>query len=103
MKKRVAIQQATDSRGATGQVIKTWATVATVWAGIEPIKGDERVAQQGIEGAISHRVYLRHNAFPSLTSKNRLLYAGRVFEIRGAINAAEAGREWVLDCREIVP
>jgi len=41
LKKRVAIQQATDSRGATGQVIKTWATVATVWAGIEPIKGDQ--------------------------------------------------------------
>jgi SPP1 family predicted phage head-tail adaptor len=102
LNKRVAIQAATTSRGTTGQPVQTWATAAVVWAAVEPVKADERAAHQGVQGAVSHRVVLRHNAFPTLTSKNRFAYGGRILEIRGVYNTREQNIEWVCDCVEIV-
>ncbi len=103
LKKRIAIQAATETKGATGQTVKTWTTVATVWAGIEPVRGEERIAAQGVQARLTHKVILRHNAYPTLTSDHRFLYGTKVFEITGPpVNSFESNREWICDCREIV-
>lgn len=104
LNKRIAIQAATDTKGATGQTVRTWSTVASVWAGIEPLRGDERVAAQNTQARMTHKVILRHNAYPSLTSSHRFLFGTRVFEIVAPpVNSYEAGREWICDCREVIP
>lgn len=103
LKKRIAIQVATETKGTTGQTVKTWATAATVWAAIEPIEGEERIAAQGVQAKLTHKVILRHSAYPTLTSAHRFLFGTRIFEITAPpINSFESNREWICDCREIV-
>jgi SPP1 family predicted phage head-tail adaptor len=103
LKKLIAIQAATETKGATGQTVKTWATIATVRAAIEPIRGDERIAAQGVQARLTHKVILRHSAYPTLTSAHRFLFGTRVFEITAPpVNSFESNREWICDCREIV-
>lgn len=102
LKHRVRVQTATTSRGATGQPVTTWTTAATVWAYVEPVKGDERIAAQGVQAKLSHRVHLRYNAYPALTTAMRLLYGTRIFEITAVVNRYEADKEIVCDCVEVL-
>lgn len=102
LKHRIAIQTASESRGATGQVTRTWTTVKTVWAAIEPVKGEERTAAGGVEARRTHTIILRYGAYPDLTSACRFVFGPRVFEIRAAVNSFEGNYEWVCDCREVV-
>lgn len=102
LNKLVAIQAATESKGATGQTVKTWATVKQVWAGIEPIKGEERIAAQGVQAKLTHRIILRYNSLTTLTSAHRFLLGSRVFEITAPpADAGERHRQWICDCREV--
>ena len=104
LRHRVAIQAVTaTTAGATGQPVPTWTTLGTVWAAIEPLKGQERLDAAGVQAKLSHRVIMRHNAYPGLTSAHRLKFKGRIFEIVGPpVNVAERGIEWQVDCREVV-
>lgn len=101
---RVAIQQAVESKGTTGQTVRTWATVKTVWARIEPIRGEERIAAQQTQAKQTHSVSLRHNAYPTLTGAHRFLFGTRIFEITSPpLNPGERNEEWLCDCREVSP
>ena len=103
LRHRIAIQAATESKGATGQTLRTWSTVTTVWAGIEPVKGEERLAAQGVAAKLTHRVILRYGAYASLTSAHRFLFGSRIFEIVAPpVNRDERNIEWLCDCREVV-
>lgn len=102
LKQRIAIQTAAETKGATGQTVKTWSTVATVWAAVEPIRGEERIAAQGVQAKLTHRVILRYISCPTLTSAHRFLLGARVLEIVSPpANSFESDREWLCDCREV--
>ena len=104
LRHRVAIQQAVESKGATGQTVRVWSTVKTVWARIEPIRGEERIAAQQTQSKQTHRVSLRHNAYPALTGAHRFLFGTRIFEITSPpLNPGERNEEWLCDCREVSP
>ena len=62
----VEIQRATEAADATGQMIKTWSTIATRKAEIIPLSGDEYMDAQQIQ---SMRYY------DGLTSVDRLYWA----------------------------
>ena len=102
LKHRVQIQTATTARGATGEPVATWTTVKTIWAAIEPVKGDERLAAQGVQARLTHRVHLRYNAYRALSSAMRFCYGTRIFEITAVVNRYEANRETVCDCVEVL-
>lgn len=103
LRHRVAIQAATAGKGTLGGVTRTWSTVATVWAGIEPLKGAERIAADTVQAQLSCRIVLRYSAYPGLTSAHRLRFGSRIFELTGPpVNVGERNVEWQCDCREIV-
>lgn len=71
LRHRVALQSPTRSQNATGAVSTIWATYATVWAALEPMRAaEERTADQ-VQAQVTHKVTLRYNG--TLKPKDRIL------------------------------
>lgn len=94
----VAIQAATESAGTRGENARSWATVETVWAAIEPLNARETFYAQQVQSLCTHRVRMRYNA--TVTPKHRILYGARLFYIEGVTHTDERGRETICQCVE---
>jgi SPP1 family predicted phage head-tail adaptor len=66
-----------------------WQEVATVWAGIKPIKPKEIFANGKVENITSYQVLIRYMS--GVKPSMHLLYDGRVMNIRGVVNPDEGG------------
>jgi SPP1 family predicted phage head-tail adaptor len=100
MNRRVVVQRATETQGTTGELATTWVDVATVWASITPMKGDELYRAQQVNARLSHRVSMRFR--DGVTPKMRLSYGARLLQIEECINIREEGVELQLLCSEWV-
>jgi len=99
MRHRVSIQQVTETKDTYGATTRTWATIATVWAAIEPIAGREYFYAQQVQSNVSHRVTIRHRA--GVTPKMRIMHDSRTFEIESVRNLGERDRWLELMCSEV--
>ncbi len=99
MKHKVSLQQVSQVTDSQGGYTESWATIATLWASIEPAKGYEKYQAMRIDTPVSHKVMLRYNS--AVTTAKRLLYGSRVFEIKECINVDEANAFLRLMCVEI--
>lgn len=98
MRQRVNIQTRSVPVDDFGQESETWATVATVWASVEPLSGRELLAAQQVQGETTHRVRMRYQA--GVTTSTRLLFNLRPLNIVSVINKNEAGAFLELLCTE---
>ena len=100
MRHRVEVQQATETQDEYGEYARSWATIKTRWAAIEPLTGREMTDAQQVVATVSHRLRMRHDA--DLTPKMRLKFGARIFGIGAVTNLNELGREmWVLCTEEV--
>ncbi len=89
LKHRMELQSLTRAADNQGGWTETWATVATVWAGIEPVKGWERYQAQQIQVPVTHKITMRYRA---VTTAQRLVYGSRIFGIKEVLNVNEESR-----------
>ena len=106
MDHRVAVQKYTQTRGAQGGFIESWATENTMWAKLNPIGAQERIDADQTQNVRTHRVTMNYYS-PGITGKDRLLFtdpdAGtRIFNIVSVVNPGERGCFTILDVREAV-
>lgn len=87
LRHRIAIQSATETRDAHGGITRTWATAATRWGSIEPLRMREIFEGQQVEPRLSHMITLRH--YEGLDSSYRLLLGARIFNIHSVRNIDE--------------
>lgn len=80
---RVTIQRATETPDGMGGFAVTWAPVATVWAHVRPRSGRERAAFDRIEASGSYLCVIRRRT--DIGPADRILWRGRVFNIRAAL------------------
>lgn len=59
MRDRVVIERVTLVDDGGGGVDETWVEVATVWARVLPLSGDERLEADAISGSLTHEIHLR--------------------------------------------
>lgn len=79
--KRVSVQEKTEGRGAYGGSSgSTWSTIAERWAGLEPLRASELAAFNSTENRTTHRAWMRYLEGLT-TTRHRLLYEGRVYNI----------------------
>ena len=97
---QVKIQSKSVTRDTDGGEIITWTDVATVWASIEPLRGQEFLEASGLHANVDHRIRVRHMSgiLPSM----RVLYGDRAFNINAVIQVAERRREIQLMCQELI-
>lgn len=98
LRHRVLLQSKTYTANAYGEQEVTWSTVATVWAGIEPLSGRELFAQQQIQAEARVRIVLRY--YSGLDTTWRVRHDGKNYDILEVINQDLRDASLVLLCRE---
>jgi SPP1 family predicted phage head-tail adaptor len=99
--RRITIEGQQVTTSDSGQEIVTWVFVTTVWAELLPIRGGERYAAQQLVGqAITTFSFRWTNTTKTVTTKHRVVYDGREFNI---VDVREPKRreEIQIDC--VVP
>lgn len=96
----VTIEQATESQNAIGEAIQTWTTFAKRRASVQPFQGREFWSAKQFNAESNLRVRLRY--LTGLTTKMRISWNGRLFDIRSIVNADERNRELILIVEEQV-
>lgn len=100
LRERITIQQQSVTRDASGQELKTWPDVATVWARVTPGASSERfLASAGQRVAeVTHTIHLRYRS--GITPKMRVLWENRILEIISVVDPDGKLRATVLMCKE---
>ena len=101
LRHRVTFQRAIDTQDATtGEPVRSWDSGVTVWAAVEPIRGQEGEVSGGVESSRDTRIRTRFS--PSLkmfTEKDRVVWDGRYFNIVDQRDIETRGREIHFYCR----
>jgi SPP1 family predicted phage head-tail adaptor len=99
LRRRVTLMMPSVSRDTTGAAKHAYTDVQTVWAGVEPLRGQEfhEAAKHSSEAEI--RVVIRHR--DDVAPTWRLKYGTRTLEIVAVIPVMEQRREIQLMCREL--
>jgi len=87
---KLEIEVATETRGAQGSAILSWACVETAYARVRPLTANEQLRAQQIQARVTHLIELRYTA--TLTHKHRLNFCGRIFEVKGMTIVDERNR-----------
>lgn len=90
MRQRLTLQQAVRVPDGGGGATVTWTPVTDLWAAVSPSGGDERVDADGLQGRITHEVWLRFSA--DVAPHMRFVFGTRVFDIRSVMDVGEAHR-----------
>lgn len=103
LNKRVTLQRLTPNspdRDQGGAPDSTWATLATVWAKIEPLRGREFMAAQEINSEVTGSIQIRYRADITLTTGDRVGYGTRYYDILAVVDPLEEHVEIILYVKE---
>lgn len=100
LRHRVQIQEAADTRASDGSLARTWATVRTCWASIEPLRGQELWEAQQVQARVNTRVRMRYWA--GLTPEHRIKHGTDVYNIAAVLNPEGRSRELEVLCMQDV-
>lgn len=107
LRQRVVLETAVDTQDTTtGEPVRTWSTLATVWASIEPLKMREALLANTVMSELDTRVRLRWApALADLGTKTRVRWtdvAGRrerIFNVVSVLEPFTKRRELELLCK----
>lgn len=97
---RITVQSKTAAADTYGGETITWTTFATVWASIEPLRGNEFIESQRAGAELTTRIRVRYRSGYAPTM--RVTWGTHVYDVEAVINVNEAGRETQLMCREVI-
>ena len=84
---RITIQAITEASDGAGGFTASWADFTQAWCSIRPLKGYERFQAGQKETPVTHKIKMRYQA--GITTKHRILYGTRVFNIKEILNVEE--------------
>lgn len=102
LNKRITFQKldmsATDSMGQTKP---QWVNLKPVWASFRPVRGYEAdEAARKFREERTYKATIRYR--PGISSDMRILFKGRLFEIKSVVNVNEANYKLEIECTEYV-
>lgn len=98
LRHRVTVEQVTRTTDGQGGWTEAWGTLATVRAGVEPLRGQERFEAQKLNARISHKVVIRF--LSGVTAAHRVKFGDRYLTIEGVVNINEKNQTMELYCSE---
>jgi SPP1 family predicted phage head-tail adaptor len=101
LRKRVILQRPVETQGDTGGVTISWVDVATVWAGVEPLRGREYESARAQNAETTHRIVLRFRDDIQRTWRLRLQNSTRYYRIDEMLNIDERNREVQIRATEL--
>lgn len=98
---RVTFQSATVSQDGFGEPDQTWSSLATAWALVQDIRGQERYNGAEIKAELTTRIVTRaQTALASLGPGDRATWSGHTYDIRAVIPRDFRRQELELLCTE---
>jgi len=98
MRHYVNLQSYTTSQDDYGGQVKTWSTDESIYAQVEPLRGQQLLEYQQINAELTHRIIIRYTA--NATPDKRIKWGSRIFDISVVRNIEEKGRMQELLCKE---
>jgi len=98
LRERLTLEEAARIGDGGGGANESWRAVATLWAAMLPLSGDEGLDADAPSGTVSHEIWLRYRA--GVLPDMRLRSGDRIFDIRSVIDVGERGRWLRLLCEE---
>lgn len=99
LRHKMVIERATTSRASTGHAQQTWATHLLRFAAIRPLSSKELLAYNiQIQTEATHEITLRGPL--DITTKDRIKFGERIFNIIGVINVDERNKEIKVTAKE---
>ena len=101
LKHRVQIQAQNGAQDSVGQPDEDFATVATVWADVEPLNGREYFTAQQIVGEVTTRITMRYQPIIDVVAVNervRIVFEGLNYSIKNVIDVDMRHVTHVLMC-----
>lgn len=98
---RIMMMQATESKNSVGEVLQTWNYVGSVWADIEPIRGEERLNIAQAQAVADTKITTRAKATRQVTPKMRFRYQDDEYDIDAMINWRERGIFREFYCKRV--
>jgi SPP1 family predicted phage head-tail adaptor len=98
MRHKVDLQSATASQNGYGEESKNWVTDESIFAQIEPLRGQQLLQYQQINSELTHRIIIRYTS--NATSEKRIKWGSRIFDISVVRNLEEKNFMQELLCKE---
>lgn len=100
LNRRVTIQQQSSTQDASGQVVDSWSDVDEVWTTKAHAASREFFAAQKVNAEITDLFTIRYRS--GVTTKMRLLYDSKYYDILGADDPTGKRRELQLLCKLVM-
>lgn len=100
MRHRVQVQNPSMTVDGVGQRTASYSTAITLWARIEPSRGEELQNANQTKGRITHKITTRYAS--QITTTSRLVYSSRNFEVVQVLNRLEKDEQLEILAREMV-
>lgn len=83
--RRITLQRFTFTTDeGSGEQVKTWSDLATVWANYKPVSDGEKMQAGEVSATLSARFTIRYDsAWADLSALDRVVFEGRTFDIFG--------------------
>ena len=101
LRHEIVLETPTETSDGIGTMTTTWSTFKTVRAAVWPLKGAEYLAAMQTTSEITHKIRIRYLA--NVTSKLRIKWGSRYFDIQAPINPDERDIYIDMICRETTP
>ena len=87
LRQEIDVQTNSKIADGMGGFTSGWATDQTVWADIQPVRGNEKYFGDKLEDRITHRIYVRYEI--DIQTTQRILFEGRIFQVKSVRNYME--------------
>ncbi len=98
LRHRIEIQQPVNTEDGQGGFVTTWTVFKTVWAEILPTSSNERLFAEKVEEMRTHKITIRY--LEGISANMRIVYQGRIFQIKGIRREKEQKFWHLIDARE---
>ena len=103
LREQVTINKKTTALDAYGGDVSAWASLGTVWAGVEPLSVKEQLALGGIQQNGVTRFVLRYEGSIALDETCQLVHDSVSYNVGSVVNVNQRDREWTLLATRGVP
>ena len=97
LKYRLTLEAPVETADGAGGVNRSFASVATVWASLEPVADRADTTAAGLGAVVTHRIVIRSG--PEVTTRHRFRIGARIFRVV-AVRQQDDGRFLAIHAEE---
>ena len=98
LRHRITIERVAETVDSVRDIKSSWTTFATVWAEVRSLNGREYWESRQVNSEITGKIKIRY--LSGITTKMRIKFGSRIFDIEAILNTEERNREMILLVKE---